>query len=239
MPALLSITESNVLQALGDFIVATTGIVVVQGQDNRVAEPGAADFATMWPTLRERLETNTDSTQDITLVGSTAGTVLTVTAISGGVLQVGSPLYGVAVASGSSVAAFLTGTGGLGTYTIAPAQSLSSRALQAGLAHALAPMRVTVQVDVHGPNSTDNTQRLVTLFRDPYGCDFFTAEGFEIAPLYIDDGSQVPFINGEGQYEDRWVLLAKLQINPIISTGQQFTTSIVTGIIDVDVEYPP
>lgn len=234
----LSLTESNLLQSLGAFIVDVTGIEVVQGQDNRVAEPTATDFAVMWPTLRERLETNVTSYQDITFTGHIAATLLTVTTISGTPLQVGSSVFGVGVLASTYITALGTGVGGLGTYTVSQSQTFGSQALQAGLVGETSPMRVTVQIDVHGPSSTDNTQRLVTLFRDEYGCDFFAAYPWPVAPLYIDDGSQVPFVNGEGQYEDRWVLQAKLQINPTVSTPQQFAQVLTPAVIPADTLVP-
>jgi hypothetical protein len=56
----LSITESNVLQALGQFLVAIlpTGTAIVVGQDNRVPMPQAANYAVMTPITRTRLATN-------------------------------------------------------------------------------------------------------------------------------------------------------------------------------------
>lgn len=56
----LSLTESQTLQALGQFLVAVlpTGTEVVVGQDNRVASPQSANYAVMTPILRTRLATN-------------------------------------------------------------------------------------------------------------------------------------------------------------------------------------
>jgi hypothetical protein len=56
----LSLTESNTLQALGQFLVAVlpTGTAVVVGQDNRVASPQSANYAVMTPIMRTRLATN-------------------------------------------------------------------------------------------------------------------------------------------------------------------------------------
>ena len=239
MAAILSLTESNILQALGDFIVNVTGMAVVQGQDNRVPEPGVDDYAIMWPTLRERLSTNVALNTDTTFLGNISGATLTVTSIAGGSLLLGSPVYGVGVALGTVVTAFGSGTGGDGTYTVTPSQTVTDQAMAAGLTGERTGMSINVQVDVHGPNSTDNTQRLVTLFRDAYGCDFFTATGFDIQPLYIDDGQQTPFVNGEGQYEDRWVLQVKLQANPVVMTGQQFADTLSVGLKEIDVTFPP
>lgn len=56
----LSLTESQTLQALGQFLVAVlpTGTDIVAGQDNRVASPQAANYAVMTPIGRARLATN-------------------------------------------------------------------------------------------------------------------------------------------------------------------------------------
>lgn len=56
----LTLTESQTLQALGQFLVAIlpTGTQIVAGQDNRVAAPQAANYAVMTPIMRTRLATN-------------------------------------------------------------------------------------------------------------------------------------------------------------------------------------
>lgn len=86
-----------------------------------------------------------------------------------------------------------------------------------------------VQLDIHGPNSTDNAQAIVTLWRDDYACREINAAIFQ--PLYASDGHQMPFINGENQYEDRWVVTVTLQATPIISTREQFTSNLSPDII--------
>jgi len=73
----------------------------------------------------------------IGLVGSTAsiftgsitGTVLTVTAISSGTISLNQEVRGSGVAAGTQIAAFGTGTGGLGTYTVTNLQTVSSGAM--------------------------------------------------------------------------------------------------------------
>lgn len=80
-----------------------------------------------------------------------------------------------------------------------------------------------VQLDVYGPNSNDNAYVISTLFRDQYGCD---ALGPNVQPLYCDDGRQMPLVNGEMQYQDRWTLMATMQANPAISTPAQFAPNV-------------
>lgn len=95
--------------------------------------------------------------------------------------------------------------------------------------HMAQPTQLNVQLDIHGPNGSDLAQRIATLTRDYYGCDN-TDEG-TIQPLYATDGTQAPFINGEGQFENRWTMTVALQATPIVSTPQQFA-AIVTATIE-------
>lgn len=171
----LSIAESNVIQSLGEFLqsVLPTGFEVMRGQVNRVAEPATADYAVMWPVLRERIETNID-TYDST------------------------------------------------------AQTKSM----------MQPMKISIQVDVHGPSSADNAQIISTVFRDGLGVDTFKSSGFDVEPLYSDDPRQAPFVNGEQQVEERWILTMAMQANPIVGTSQQSATTVTLNpIIAADVIY--
>lgn len=85
-----------------------------------------------------------------------------------------------------------------------------------------------VQLDIHGPNGTDNAQIITTLWRDDYACTSIDSAIF--TPLDATDGQQMPFINGENQYEDRWVVTLTLQSSPIVSTPMQFTSTLTPNI---------
>ncbi len=58
--------------------------------------------------------------------GSISGTTLNVTAVTQGVIGVGSVLTGTGVTSGTTITAFVSATGGTGTYTIGTSQTTSS-----------------------------------------------------------------------------------------------------------------
>ncbi|CAM2143805.1 Bacteriophage protein [Pararobbsia alpina] len=96
-----------------------------------------------------------------------------------------------------------------------------------------------VQLDVHGPNSGDNAAIITQLFRDDYAYQVFTAINPDISPLYCDEPKQMAFINGENQYEDRWIITSVLQYNPVTQTPQDFADAVSVGIISVDAAYPP
>lgn len=102
----------------------------------------------------------------------------------------------------------------------------------------LTATRATIQLDVHGPMAGDNSQLLLARLRDDAACQAFSTSGFEMQPLYATDPRQMPFITGEGQYEDRWSLDAEIQINPVVTVTQQFAGALTAGIINVDAEYP-
>lgn len=177
----VSVTEDDVLRALGDFLtdILPTGTAIIRAQNNLVPEPVAHDFITMTPTLRRRLSTN------------------------------------------------------VRLWDNRNPYADSMRITQA--------TELTIQLDVHGGNSTDNAQLISTLFRDEYAIDAFAQESFDIRPLYCDDGHQMPFINAENQYEDRWVMNVVMQASPTVSTFQQFANKVSVGLISVDTLYsdPP
>lgn len=58
--------------------------------------------------------------------GTSAGTVLNVTAVTSGTLYVGMTLTGTGVTGGTTITALGTGTGGVGTYTVSASQLVSS-----------------------------------------------------------------------------------------------------------------
>ncbi len=100
-------------------------------------------------------------------------------------------------------------------------------------------LNVEIDLDVHGPNGASNSTVIEALFRSGYGCDSFAASGFAIQPLYADPALQVPFINGEQQYEDRWNLNTYMQATPIITRSQDSANQAIIGVISVDATYPP
>jgi hypothetical protein len=89
-----------------------------------------------------------------------------------------------------------------------------------------------VQLNFYGPGSTDFAQVFTTLFRDLYGCDFLKAYG--IQPLWCDDGRQMPLVSGEEQYIERWMVRTLLQINPAISTKQDFAAIVDIKLVEAD-----
>lgn len=85
-----------------------------------------------------------------------------------------------------------------------------------------------MQLDVHGPASADNAQAIVIAFRSSWVAELFAAQDpVVLAPLYADDASYLPFVNGEQQYEFRWIVAVHMQVHPALSTPAQFANTLV------------
>lgn len=96
-------------------------------------------------------------------------------------------------------------------------------------------MQLRVQLDCYGAASADWAVMLAAVLRDSYSVGLLAP----IAPLYADDPIQAALVNGEEQYEERWIVGANMQYNPVISTPMQFANQAEVGIINVDTRYPP
>lgn len=95
-------------------------------------------------------------------------------------------------------------------------------------------VRVSMQLDVYGPGAADMAAILSTLLRDEVACDAFTNS----QPLHADDPKRAPLDDGEDQYEDRWIVTAELQYNPVVSTPQQFADTLTATLIEIDEAFP-
>ncbi len=91
------------------------------------------------------------------------------------------------------------------------------------------PKRLLIQADFYGAQSGDWCAAIKTVFRTPYTVEQFP---LGIAPLYCDDGHEVPLITGEEQYERRWALTMSLQYNPIVVVPQQSADVLKMNIVE-------
>jgi len=237
----LAPNQSDILKALRTFLlgILPSTVEVILAQVNRVPQPKVKDFVVMTPIRRERLETNVDSNADVSVVGSIAGNILTVDSVAFGDIEAGAVLFGSGVTLGTKVTSVVSGTGGVGTYKVSPSQTIPSQKIAAGSTNAMQPTFVVVQLDVHGPSGADNVQKITTLFRDDYAVQQFATYDVDVAPLYTDEPKQLPFLNAEQQYEDRWVVEAYLQANEVVTFPQQYADAAAVEIINVDAAYPP
>jgi hypothetical protein len=216
-----------------------TGLEIVRGQANRVPEPAGDDFIVFTAVDRRRIETNVDSSADVFFQGSISGTVMTVSLLHYGTISAGAELFGTGVIVGSSVVRQLTGlTGGTGTYIVTPTQTVISSPIACGAQQMMQATEITFHIDVYGPNAADNAQIITTLFRDEYSFEAIQALNSAVAPLSADDPKQIPFISGEEQYQDRWVVVAFLQADQVVSVPLQYADIVDVTPVSVEAEFP-
>ncbi len=99
---------------------------------------------------------------------------------------------------------------------------------------ALQETEITIQCDVHGPASGDNAQRISTLWRDQFAVSAFENLGLAISPLYTSDPRQMPFTNGEQQWENRWVIDLCMQADIAVTTPMQFADQLHAAVTPVE-----
>lgn len=238
----ISPAQSDITAAVGAFLMDVTGLAntqIVVGQPNRVAEPSAPTFIVMTPIRFERISTNIDTYDDSSFLGSSTGTALTVTENLVGTVPIGAVLFGVDVPDGIRILSQASGApGGPGVYTLSGAVNLSSQEFAAGGKIIEIDSIVTVQLDFHSDDnsSAQLSQAVSAALRDPYGVSFFAALPAPqnvVVPLYADDPAWRPFINAEQQYEWRWVLEGRFEVNQTIRVQQQFadTVSVITRAV--------
>lgn len=217
-----------------DATTLSTGVEVIQAQVNRVPEPVAADFVTMTLVRTPRLATNVDSKLDCVFSGSIAQGVMTVDAIETGAIQIGAKVFGPGVAPNTSIRAQLADN----VYAISPSQVVGQARMAASQKKLTQKTQVGIQLDVHGPNSTDFSNTISTAFRDAFATEFFSVANSLISPLYADDPRQLPFNNAQQQYEDRWVIEAQLQVDFSISVSQQYADTLTIVPVSVEATFP-
>jgi hypothetical protein len=249
MAGLPAPTVSNIQQQLRAFLLAVlpSDVEVVQGQSNQVPEVESARFIIQSPPVFTRLETNIVGYEDAKFTGSIAGNTLTVTAVSPNtpeaMLGIGSTIFGAGVAAGTQVTAFGSGGGQSGTYTINNSQTVSSETISAGVATVQMNVRAAVQLDFHAADQTagDLANTVSALMRDGYAVNQFANQSpnFGVVPLYADDARQMMFWNDQQQAEWRWIVECAMQANIIVTVPLQFADSIILGLLNVDVVFPP
>jgi hypothetical protein len=158
---------------------------------------------------------------------------MTVTEMQTGAIAQGSRVFGPNVAAGTLVQALGSGAGGVGTYTVAPAQEVPSEAMAAGTKATTESVQMAVQVDVYGPNSGNFAQIISTLFRDAYAVEQFAALSPAISPLYADEPRQLAFSDGEQQYENRWSIDVLIQVDETVTVPQQFADTLKINVANL------
>jgi hypothetical protein len=235
-PVAVTPSQDDIFTALRTVLLRLVpdGAEVVQGQDNNVTAPQSPDYVVMTILRRERISTNVIAWQDCALIGSAAGTVLTVEQVTLGALAAGRPLYGTGVSPDPIIVAL----NGDGTATLSAPAVFASRPLAAGARALRQATRVVMQLDVHGDDlsrASDTAQAIATVLRDVSGVEMLRVSGLPITPLHADDPKQVPFVNAEGQYESRYVVEAHLQADQTLLLPQEFADRLEVDRIPADI----
>lgn len=102
---------------------------------------------------------------------------------------------------------------------------------------------ITVQVSLFGAGAADNVHRISTVFQNGWAAEFFTAfhqstlaqtpQPPRIAPLYAGPARQIPFVNGERQYEEHWQIDLHLQASFALSLPQPMASAARLALADV------
>jgi hypothetical protein len=234
-------TQSNAQAMLRSFIMAVLGpsVDVVAAQQNRVPEPKSPDFVVMTPIRYTRLATNLDAYQDARFFGSIGGTTLSISSLSFGTVGIGSVIFGAGVAAGTVI----TGLGpGPGLWSVTPGQLVPSELMAAGQQTYMQSAELVIQLDFHSASTSDAgdmARTVSTLFRDEFATTQFANQvpHYDVTPLHADDAKQMPFINENQQFEWRWVVEARVEVNDVVTLPQQFAESLRVNLISVQATY--
>lgn len=94
-----------------------------------------------------------------------------------------------------------------------------------------------MQLDVYGDLTAGTVAAAIaTMWRSDPACEALAPV---CQPLHADQPRQIPCVTGEEQYLTRWTITASLQYNPVTVATQQSADTVVVGLINVDVSYPP
>ena len=96
-------------------------------------------------------------------------------------------------------------------------------------------LKLTVQIDCFGPQSHDWANMLSTILRDETGC---VALAPSCQPLYADEARMIPLVAGEEQWEERWMVEANLQMNPVTTVPQQYAKVLDLTLVNVREKFP-
>lgn len=96
-----------------------------------------------------------------------------------------------------------------------------------------------VQLDCYGPSAADMAALIATTFKTDYAATALAAAAIEIQPLYAEDPRQMTIVNGENQYEPRWIVELAFQYNPVVTLPQDFAMALTVVPAEVDAVFPP
>jgi hypothetical protein len=81
-------------------------------------------------------------------------------------------------------------------------------------------VQVSMQLDFYGEQCGRYKTIFETLWRNFYACDRLTI----CQPLDVVSVMRSPIVNDTSNYEQRWIVTANLQVNPVVTHDQEFIT---------------
>lgn len=89
------------------------------------------------------------------------------------------------------------------------------------------------QVDCYGPAGPDYANTIAVAWRTLWACDYFAGNNLNpppsaplpVMPLYADEPQQLNIVNGELQFEQRFMCKLHLQANQVVALPQDFFTA--------------
>jgi hypothetical protein len=93
------------------------------------------------------------------------------------------------------------------------------------------PTDFQIQVDSYGTAAGDWATVIAGMWNSPLAIAFLAPYG--LVPLWADDPVELSIVNGEAQYEERWVTVLHMQFNPALTAAQTFLTKPSITILDI------
>lgn len=93
--------------------------------------------------------------------------------------------------------------------------------LEAENVEVMQSVEVMIQIDFYGETSGQMARQFCTLWRDFYACERLQC----CQPLYCDEPKYLPFTNEANEYEERFMVTARLTYNPTLTHEQDFITN--------------
>lgn len=100
------------------------------------------------------------------------------------------------------------------------------------------------QIDCYGPSGPDYANTIAIAWRTLWACDYFAGNNLNppagaplpVTPLYADEPQQLNIVNGEMQWESRFMCKLYLQANQTVALPQDFFTvpPAITAIVADD-----
>lgn len=97
------------------------------------------------------------------------------------------------------------------------------------------PTELAVQANIFGTGSGDAVHRVHSLWRDMYTTEYMANVGDYLAPLYATDPRQLGFVTAENQYSDGWSVDLHMQVNFLVTTPQQFASTVTVPVVVADI----